>query len=193
MSPSLRFHLFTAAIFVAGIAMAAAGSTVAAWAWATPGTHLLFRIALPLLTVWLLVAMVRLGIGLLRAPRRDADEEEKGEEEKDARSPDPLAALAVSPRRAPDPALRQSSPDAEFVQQIVLPAGPGTQWGSRRRVAQRIGLPGGRHLYRVGPARRGRFTRRPATARRLAVGAAVAVVAIGLLFLLGPFDGNNAG
>ena len=195
MSPPLRFRLFTTAVFVAGIVMAAAGGTMAAWAWATPGTHLFFRIALPLLTVWLLVAMVGLGIGLPRALRRDADEEEKGEEEGDARSPDPLAALAASPKRAPDPALRQSSPDAEFVQQIVLPAEPGTQWGSRRRrrrVAQRIGLPGGRHRYRVVPARRARFAR-PATVRRLAVGAAAAIVAIGLLFLLGPFDGNNAG
>ena len=35
---------------------------MSAWAWTTPGAHVVFRIALPLLTVWLSFTLVRLAL-----------------------------------------------------------------------------------------------------------------------------------
>ena len=62
MSSSRLFRLTAVAVIVAGIAMAVAGGTMSAWAWTTPGAHVVFRIALPLLTVWLSFTLVRLAL-----------------------------------------------------------------------------------------------------------------------------------
>lgn len=189
-SASLGFRILAAAVFVVAIAMVAAGGTMAAWSWATPGVHVAFRIALPVLALWLLVEMIRLAIALPRV--LDGNAAAAG-----AFAPDPLTALAAQPRHAPDAALRQAAPDAAFVQRLALPAEPGARWGQRRRrrVAERIGLADGRHRYRVGPARPRYAARRLAAARPAArrVVAAVALVAatMALLVLLGPLDGNE--
>jgi hypothetical protein len=115
MPSSLRFRILTVAVFAAGIVMALAACGAGVWAWLTPDTHLLFRIALPLATAWLLLAMVRLALALRRVAREDRDDWR-----------DPLAALLSSPKRQADAALRASWPGAEFCQCIVLPPEPAT-------------------------------------------------------------------
>lgn len=170
MSPPLLFRLTAIAVFVAGFVMAGAGIAASAWAWATPDTHVGYRLALPLATAWLLFTMVRLGLALPEA-LRNTDEE---------RVADPLTALAAAPKNVPDDAMRRSSPDAVFVRQVPLPREPGGR--RRRRVAQRVEMRDGRALYRVAPVR-------PApVARRIAVAATVLVASVGLLLMLSPID-----
>lgn len=66
MRADKRIRLFAAVVFVVGIAMAAAGGTMAAWAWLTPDVHITFRIVLPLATAWLFFTMIRLALDLPR-------------------------------------------------------------------------------------------------------------------------------
>lgn len=170
MSSLLVFRLVAVAVFSAGIVMAVTGGAMSVWAWTTPDTHIGFRLALPLLTVWLLFTMVRLALALPEALRDDHE----------SRASDPLSALAVAPRNPADAFVRQTSPDATFVRQVSLPHEP--ELRRRRRVAQRVELRDGRALYRVRPIP-------PApVARRVMVGAAVMVVSVSLFFLLGPLD-----
>ena len=170
MSSLLLFRLVAVAVFSAGIVMALAGGAMSLWAWTTPDTHIGFRVALPLLTAWLLFTMVRLALALPDALRDDHE----------GRGRDPLTALAAAPRHPADAVVRRASPDATFVRQVALPREPERR--GRRRVAQRIELRDGRSSYRV-------TTVRPApVARRIAVGAAVLVVSVTLFFLLGPID-----
>lgn len=67
MRRQTHIRLFAAAVFVVGIAMAAAGGTMSAWAWVTPDVHVAFRIVMPLATAWLLFTMVRLALALPEA------------------------------------------------------------------------------------------------------------------------------
>ncbi|MDB5487525.1 MAG: hypothetical protein JWQ58_1240 [Reyranella sp.] len=150
--------------------MAVTGGAMSVWAWTTPDTHIGFRLALPLLTAWLLFTMVRLALTLPAAL--------KGDDE--VRVPDPLSALVVAPRNPADAYVRKASPDAMFVRQVSLPREP--ELRRRRRVAQRVELRDGRALYRVRPVQ-------PApVARRVMVGAGVMVASVSLFFLLGPLD-----
>lgn len=170
MSSLRLFRLTAIAIFVAGAVMAVTGGAMSVWAWTTPDTHIGFRLALPLLTAWLLFTMLRLALALPAAL--------KGDDE--GRVPDPLSALAVAPRNPADAFVRKTSPDATFVRQVPLPREPDVR--RRRRVAQRVELRDGRSLYRVRPVP-------PApVARRVMVGAAVMVASVSLFFLLGPLD-----
>jgi hypothetical protein len=178
MSSSRLFRLTAVAVIVAGIAMAVAGGTMSAWAWTMPGTHVVFRIALPLLTVWLSFTLVRLALALPQALKDEA--ESRGSRPMAALLPDPLTALAAAPEKEADDRLRRSAPDALSVRQVPLPREPEPR--RRRRVAQRIELRDGRTLYRVVPVR-------PAPiARRVAVAATVLVACASLFFLLGPLD-----
>ncbi len=170
MSSVLVFRLVAVAVFSAGLVMAVTGGAMSVWAWTTPDTHIGFRLALPLLTAWLLFTMVRLALALPEALRGDHE----------SRASDPLSALAVAPRNPADAYVRKTSPDATFVRQVSLPREPDVR--RRRRVAQRVELRDGRSLYRVRPVP-------PApVARRVAVGAAVMVASVSLFFLLGPLD-----
>jgi hypothetical protein len=126
MRPATRIRLVAASVFVAGIVVAAAGGTMAAWSWATPDVHPAFRIALPLATAWLLFTMVRLALAL---PGTLGDEDRPTD-------------LHAAPQRAPGPEER----DASFVQEIRLPG----------RIARRVVYADGRTRYRVGPAARRR-------------------------------------
>jgi hypothetical protein len=171
MSPLRVFKLTAVAVFAAGLVMAAAGGTMSAWAWTTPGTHIAFRIALPLLTAWLLFTMVRLALDLPQALKDEAAL---------SKVPDPLTALAEAPRKEPDALVRRLSPDATFVRQISLPREPERR--RRRRVAQRIELRDGRFRYRVAPV-----PKSPAP-KRIAVAALLLVAGFGLFFTFGPID-----
>lgn len=64
---SRRFKILTIAVFAAGIATALAAGGAGIWAWQTAGTLLVFRIALPALTIWMLVALMRLALALRRS------------------------------------------------------------------------------------------------------------------------------
>ena len=163
MSSQRLFKLTAVAVFGAGIVMAVAGGAMSVWAWMTSGTHIGFRIALPVALAWLLYTMVRLAFAL------------KSEAETD-----PLTALAAAPKEEPDDWLRRSSPDAVFVREVALPREPERR--RRRRVAQRIELRDGRTLYRVASVR-------PIpTARRAAIAATVLIACAGLFYALGPID-----
>lgn len=170
MSSLVLFRVTAVAVVVAGIAMAVAGGATSVWAWTTPETHLAFRVGLPLATAWLVFTMVKLALALPQAW--------KGEETKSV--PDPLTALESARADAADAWVKKSAPDAVSVRQVPLPREPEPR--RRRRVAQRVDLRGGRVLYRVVPARR------PPTARRLTVAAAVAAAGLALFFGLGPID-----
>lgn len=170
MSSLVLFRVTAVAVVVAGIAMAVAGGATSVWAWATPDTHLAFRVGLPIATAWLVFTMLRLAVALPQAW--------KGEERQ--RVPDPLTALESARADAADAWVKKSAPDAVSVRQVPLPREPEPR--RRRRVAQRVELRGGRVLYRVVPARR------QPTARRLTVAAAVAAAGLALFFGLGPID-----
>jgi len=145
MPSSRRFHILAVLVFAAGIAAALAAAGAGAWAWATPGTLVFFRIALPLLAVWMLVVLGRLALALRRRVGADRDDDWR----------DPLRTLLSQPRRVPDAAMRAVSPDAQFCQQIELPAEPeaaGWLRRRRRRIALHFGLPDGHHRFVVGPA-----------------------------------------
>lgn len=170
MSSLVLFRVTAVVVVVAGIAMAVAGGATSVWAWTTPDTHLAFRVGLPIATAWLIFTMLRLAVALPRAW--------KGEERQ--RVPDPLTALESARADAADAWVKKSAPDAVSVRQVPLPREPEPR--RRRRVAQRVDLRGGRVLYSVVPARR------PPTARRLTVAAAVAAAGLALFFGLGPID-----
>ncbi len=76
-----RLRLLAAIVFIVGIAMAAAGGTLSAWAWMTPGVHVAFRAVLPVATAWLLFTMVRLALELPRALDTKKHMPPAGEEE----------------------------------------------------------------------------------------------------------------
>lgn len=81
MQPQTRLRLLAALVFGVGIAMAAAGGTMAAWAWVTPDVHVTFRIVMPLATAWLLFTLARLALRLpaaLDAQDRAAPVAEEG-------------------------------------------------------------------------------------------------------------------
>lgn len=148
MPSSRRFRLVACAVFATAIATALVAAGASVWSWMTPGTHPFFRVALPLATAWLVVAMVRLALALRRV---GGGADRKGDDE----WWHPLPTLLASPRRAPDAAIRAAWPDAEFCQRIVLPPDPTASWWQRRwrrRIALHIGLPEGRRHLVVAPA-----------------------------------------
>jgi len=157
MSTSSRFRLLAVAVFAAGVVAALAGGACSIWAWRTEGTALVFRLALPALTVWLVLAMAHLAWKLGRTRRQAAPRTDW---------PDPMASLLEAPKRQPDETVRRRWPDAAYCQQVVLPPEPDTSWWlrrRRRRLALLIGLrDGSRHVriteatrpYRELPARR---------------------------------------
>ena len=100
MPSSRRFHILAVLVFAAGIAAALAAAGAGAWAWATPGTLVFFRIALPLLAVWMLVVLGRLALALRRRVGADRDDDWR----------DPLRTLLSQPRRVPDAAMRAVRP-----------------------------------------------------------------------------------
>lgn len=137
---SHRLAFLAVCVFVVGIAMAAATGTASAWVWMEADAHPVFRVVLPTVTLWLLFTMVRLARGLHRGDsERPADDWQ-----------DPMSSLFAAPRLAPDEVVRSLCPDAEYCQQIRLPAGPGAFWQRERlraRLVRRIGLPHDRHRY----------------------------------------------
>lgn len=81
MQATTRLRLLAMVVFAVGIAMAAAGGTMSAWAWVTPDVHVAFRIVMPLATAWLLFTMVRLALVLPEAldeERQATSDEEDG-------------------------------------------------------------------------------------------------------------------
>lgn len=163
MSSQRLFKLTAIAVFAAGIVMAVAGGAMSVWAWTTPDTHIVFRISVPLATVWLIFTMVQLAFAL----KSDA-------------GTDPLAALGEAPKTEPDAQVRRLSPDATFVRQISLPREPERR--RRRRVAQRIELRDGRFRYRVAAVPRSEAP------KRIAMAALLLVTGLGLFFTFGPID-----
>ncbi|MFZ5782689.1 MAG: hypothetical protein ACOY4R_21010 [Pseudomonadota bacterium] len=157
MPTSARSRLLTVAVFAAGVVAVLIGGACSVWAWRTEDTALVFRIALPTLTAWLVLAMAHLAWKLGRTPRQAAPAMDW---------PDPLQSLLAAPKRQPDETVRRRWPDAQYCQQLELPPEPDTSWWlrrRRRRVALLIGLrDGSRHVrvtdasrpYRELPARR---------------------------------------
>lgn len=170
MSSRLLFRLTAVAVLAAAIVMAVAGTSMSVWAWNTAGTHITFRLGLPLATAWLAYTLVRLVRVLPEAWRGEAV----------VHSRDPLTALAAAPKTDVDERLRKTSPDAIAVRQVLLPREPERR--RRPRIAQRVELRGGRTLYRVQPVRS-----RP-VARRALAAATLVIASVGLFFLLGPVD-----
>lgn len=163
MSSQRLFKLTAVAVFGAGIVMAVAGGAMSVWAWMTPGTHIGFRIALPLALAWLLFTLVRLAFAL----KSEADT-------------DPLTALDAAPKEEADDWLKRVSPDAVAVRQVPLPREPERR--RRRRVAQRIELRDGRFRYRVAAVPKSPVP------KRIAVTALLLVAGLGLFFTFGPVD-----
>jgi hypothetical protein len=145
MPSSLRFRLLATVVFVAGIAATLGGVAASVWAYQTDDVWLVFRVALPALTVWLLLAMLHLAWKLMPF-RGKTTPEDWG---------DPMARLLAAPKRAPDSDIRRKWPDAEFCQHVLLPAEPGASWmtrGRRRRIALLVGLRGGARHFRIAQA-----------------------------------------
>ena len=131
-------------IMFLGLATLTAGAVGSVWAFETPDAPLVFVIALPLLSAWLLVTLVRLVLALLWEARDEWQ--------------DPMAALVSAPKRTPDATMRTESPGADFYQEIPLPAAPGMRWEPkslwRRKVAIRITMGDQTHRHMVSWRRR---------------------------------------
>ncbi len=145
MPSSLRFRLMAGAVFMAGIVAGLGGSVASVWAWRTDDVHPAFRIALPSLTLWLLLAMLHLAWKMRPLHSSKAREEWV----------DPMVRLLAAPKRVPDSDIRRKWPDAEFCQHVLLPAEPGASWmtrGRRQRIALLVGLRGGGRHFRIAQA-----------------------------------------
>lgn len=142
MPMSLRVSFLAACIFVVGIVVAAATGTASAWVWMEADVHPIFRVLLPAVTLWLLFTMVRLALVLQRGDFESPADDWQ----------DPMSLLLAAPRLEPDEVVRSLCPDAQYCQQIRLPAGPGAFWHQERipaRLVRRIGLPQDRHRYLI--------------------------------------------